>query len=404
MFSFLSKKTVLPPTQEAAKNKAAQSIERFDPQAEKKINSVEPSAGQYDDEIISTIVFGPTSSQGIHVETEDDNPDALLDEVAILFASSDTHQALTMLEDAIQSGSSYAPTWDMLFNLYQLLGMRQKFDALAILYKQAFKQIPPAWVDLSSDSPRLKKEIIPTQVKGHTVFLPSLLDEDHAPNACSTIEEIAVQHGTVQIDAGVVESMTTRGALNILKTLHALSSRKTDTTLIHSDSLIKLFHASATEVSPDQKQAWLNFLDLLQYCSSIEVFEEQALNFAMTFEESPPSWESRAFKLSASQTVAPPQEDISNALSAEDFFSLEGELTAQNHQLLNKLTEFSQSRTTIHLECAKLRRVDFAFASSFMGLVSAHKAKGKHFILHNTNAMIVALFRTMGVGLLVNYA
>lgn len=136
---------------------------------------------------------------------------------------------------------------------------------------------------------------------------------------------------------------------------------------------------------------WLLMLELLQHTGEHERFEQLAVDYAITFEESPPSWEARE---QPQPTMATTRQDDT---PDHDAVSLEGELTSANSESIRKLAAYASSRQAVEVDCSRLKRLDFVSAGTLFNILATLQAQGKLVTLQGVNAMVAALLRVMGV-------
>jgi anti-anti-sigma regulatory factor len=130
---------------------------------------------------------------------------------------------------------------------------------------------------------------------------------------------------------------------------------------------------------------------MLQHTGEHDRFEQTALDYAITFEESPPSWEPKA----EAESITTSGLEVSD--SAPDKVSLEGELVSSKNESIRKLAAFAEGRQMIEVDCGRLRRIDFVSAGQLFNILATLQAQGKLVVLQNVNAMVAALLRVMGV-------
>ena len=74
----------------------------------------------------------------------------IIGETATLFANGQAEEALSALSRSVREaelGNSAQQAWLMLFDLYQHLGMRVEFEALALEFVVKFERSAPAWIE-----------------------------------------------------------------------------------------------------------------------------------------------------------------------------------------------------------------------------------------------------------------
>ena len=73
--------------------------------------------------------------------------------------------------------------------------------------------------------------------------------------------------------------------------MRGLRRAKIKLSLSGAVSLSNILEGQVTSGTRENQTLWLLLLEVLQFTDQQERFEELALEYAMTFEESPPSWE-----------------------------------------------------------------------------------------------------------------
>jgi anti-anti-sigma regulatory factor len=135
-------------------------------------------------------------------------------------------------------------------------------------------------------------------------------------------------------------------------------------------------------------------LELLQYAGDQARFENLAVDYAVTFEESPPSWERRGAPAPSPERPAPV---VPTAQLDPDGFAFEGELTGAGNETLKRLAGFASGRNQLKIDCARLRRIDFVCAGTLFNILVTLQAQGKLVSFVNVNAMVAGLLRVMSV-------
>lgn len=407
MLSFFSRKSVSPsighpqPKAVASEHSAPKTdTTRFDPRASAaQTDTVTLPMTPPSEDIISTVILGMGSSD-IQV-AEADSQDLLLDQAAMMYATGDLSQAIACLEEGIRNepGLSDESAWKALFELYDHAGMLTQRETLSVTFASVFGKVAPS-VSRQKASP-LAFKAVPKRPTEQSLMLPAQLHETSAP-LLEGLLEAALKKNGVTIEAGHVTEVSRPGALALLRFFKKISENRVPFAVSHSEKLISLFQSDTAEGKPERRQAWLNFLDLLQYCADVDQFEMEALNFAVAFEESPPSWEGRRLPLKTVPVAAAvPEAPLS---TVNDSFVFEGNLTALQTKLLDQLTQYAHDRNEVNIECSKLSRVDFSFASALMNTLSNLRATGKKIVFHQTNTMVATLFKVMGIDMLITYA
>jgi len=137
---------------------------------------------------------------------------------------------------------------------------------------------------------------------------------------------------------------------------------------------------------------WLLLLDLYQMLGMHDEFEEAAVDYAVTYEVSPPSWEAlppRPKPLEASQPIA--------LETGDDAFHLVGEVAGQSDQLFTDIAAYAGGANPVTLELAAMKRIDFVNAGRLLNVLEKQQTEGKELVIRGAGEMIIALFAVMGI-------
>jgi len=142
----------------------------------------------------------------------------------------------------------------------------------------------------------------------------------------------------------------------------------------------------------DNREIWLLMLELLQYTGEHARFEDLAVDYAVTFEESPPSWEFKSQQKAAEDTAV-----LDTAARGGDAFRFEGELTGASNEPIRKLAAHASGLQVVTVDCSRLKRIDFVGAGTLFNVLATLQSQGKLVVMQNVNAMVGALLRVMSV-------
>ncbi len=311
---------------------------------------------------------------------------AAYEEAAVLYANGNARDAETLLESVLddESFTSGEGLWMMLLDLYKLTGQRERFELRVLDYATRFERSPPAWVDLSSSQPRRKADITPL------INLGGNLSGD-AAEQFKQILVIGQRSGAIRIDLKRLRSVDDTGCRLLLDVISALARDRVRVSLLNGAQLVVMLDGQIHPGRAEGRDFWLLMLELLQHTGEHERFEQVAVDYAITFEESPPSWETRE----RTQPVAATMNQGEAAV--QEGMSLEGELTGANSESMRKLAAFASTRQAVEVDCSRLKRLDFVSAGTLFNILATLRAQGKLVTLQGVNAMVAALLRVMGV-------
>lgn len=309
------------------------------------------------------------------------------EEVAVLYANGNVREAEALLEallaDAGHDGDEWP--WTMLLDLYRLTGQRERFEAKVIEYATRFERSPPPWQDLSATAPRSRGGATPSMKLAG--LLSSALTKQ--------IEQIFVlgeRNRAVRIDLASLRDADDEGSALLLAVIARLRRARVRVSLSGVDKLVTTLSARIEVGVAEQRSVWLLLLELLQNGGAQERFDELALDYAITFEESPPSW----------NPVEPLPEDTAPdagvAVRSAGHLAFDGEIAGGGSAVFGRIVELAEERNDIVVDCSRLRRMDFVSAGTLFNVLSTLRAKGRNVTLRGVNAMVLALLHVMGVG------
>jgi len=339
---------------------------------------------------LSALDFSHASQQGaIEVTEVTAGIGVVYEEAAVLYANGNDRDAEHLLTAVFDDPSATVGEglWMMLLDLYRLTGQRDRFESRVIDYARRFERSPPAWEDLSLQP--AKRRIDATAA---LVNLPAALNVQVAQQL-QQVGVIGRKSGSLRIDLGRVRSLDDSGVKLMKQVLVQLAADRVKLTILNASRLVDLLAPKAKPGEAGNRDYWMLMLEMLKYTGESARFEDLAVDYAVTFEESPPSWESKAPTPGEQQAAA---EDAAHARGEEEFY-FDGELTGSSSEAIRKLDDFAAARQTVMVDCSQLRRVDFVAAGTLFNALASLQAKGKVVQLQKVNAMVGALMRVMSI-------
>ena len=327
-----------------------------------------------------TLLTMNMGSSGIVVEETSGAPQSQVDEAAILYASGHADTAERLLKDMLNAGDRRA--WHMLFDLYSIQNREKEFEQLALDYAMRFETSPPVWQKLGGTSAAGKSP----QAEAASLELPRLLDK----KATATLREGIAgtdKKAVVRIDFSRIEMVDETGADECAHILCAARKAKRKLQVSGVDRLIALLQ-DLTRATHSRAVHWLLLLELYQTLGQQENFEDLAVDYAVRFEMSPPSWS----EVQAAEVIqAKPAEPVDDALR------LSGEITPANDSALQQFGSYAATHNDVLVDMTQVTRVDYGSVSQFISVLMQCLGSGKSITLRGHNALIHELFRVMGI-------
>lgn len=337
---------------------------------------------------LSALDFSHSQQGAIEVTEIATGIGVIYEEAAVLFANGndrDAEQLLTAVFDD-PTATVGEGLWMMLLDLYRLTGQRDRFDTRVIDYARCFERSPPAWEDLSVQPAKRHTEA------STLINLPAAL----LAQTAQQLQQICVigrKSGTLRIDLGRVRSVDDQGCLLVRQALERLAADRVKLVIFNASRFVDLLSPKVKPGQAENRDYWMLMLEMLKYTGEYSRFEDLAVDYAITFEESPPSWESKQPLPGEEQPAA---DEGSSGRGEEEFF-FDSELTGSSSEVIRKLDGFASTRQTVVIDCGNLRRVDFVAAGTLFNTLASFQANGKAVQLHKVNAMVGALMRVMSI-------
>jgi len=331
--------------------------------------------------------IGPDS--GIVVEESSGAPQSPLDEAAILYASGQPEMAERQLKDILAQADRRA--WLMLADLYCIQNREKEFEQLALDYAVRFETSPPVWRPLNGQATPAQ----PQNTSAASLELPGLLDRKSA----DALEEGMAgldRQAPVRIDFSRIEMIDEAGAETCAKILAQARTARRLLQVSGVDRLIALLQ-DLNRATHSRAVHWLMLLELYQTLGQQEKFEDLAVDYAVRFEVSPPSWcDVRAAEVIQTAPVESP--------AADDAFRLSGDITPANDAALQQICAYAAGHAEVLVDLSQVSRVDYGSVSQFISVLMQCLGSGKSITLRGHNALIHELFRVMGIDQLAQLA
>ena len=327
--------------------------------------------------------FTESSVMGIDVNHDDDPLQACVEQVVVLYANGQDGAARSLLETFVRSyhGREGRRFWLLLFDLLQATGERAAFEKLGTDYAEACEMSPPTW---SQQSPAAKQAA--GAVGPHKIFLQGVLTAEGALPV-SELAKLIEQKAQVTVDCTKLIGCDDEVAGQLADLLSR--ARKTRLSVVLSGTDVFIDRLNSRMVAGDiaHEPSWRLLLELLQRHGTQDAFEERAVDFAVTFELSPPSWEPRV-------AVAAPAVSAATARPADDAYYLSGELKGCRFDELVAVIEATEQPI---LDFSGVRRLDFVSAGQLVNRLAPYKAAGRDIVIRSPNHLVAELMAVVGL-------
>ena len=316
----------------------------------------------------------------------------ILEEASILFATGQNEVAEQMLQAAIAQddlGNMRQVAWFMLFDLYQITNNQIAFDHLSLEYASKFETSPPIWENSFQNTDTLA---LIEEGSTPSVTFPSKLDGSII-KLLEKLQNLSKQSKNLRLDFGRVKEVDPVGCGLLLRSLKNLKKTGHDLMLVGAQDFAEKIRAILEVGRRDETEApWLLLLEILQLLHFESVFEETSIDYCITFEVSPPSFEAPKNKVT---TMLP---DIQAIDDMSDRFMMPAVVDGKTENLISQIAAHAEFNKLVLLDCSKLERVEFgASAQLLSGLVPIAGRKDTMIQFHDVNYLVMYLFNAMGL-------
>ena len=317
---------------------------------------------------------------------------AVLENAALLYANGQAPAAREVLEQGIvaDDDARISPlAWLALFDLLQRADDRTAFDQLALQYVVAFERSAPAWEEGAS---RLRPGARP--VAGGYVGFTGKLTASHAPQIANLL---AASHRQPQVrmDLGSLTGADDAGAKLLADALAQLRRRQYALVLQHPERIRRALDQSVNQGKSAGEGYWILLLELLQWQNDHVAFDDRAIEFAIAFEVSPPSWEPpRAVATVATTADAP---DATATEDNSETLVWSGSLTGSSDAQLAKFALFREGRHVIPIDMTAVDRIDFVCAGALLNAISRAESQRTSVQIVGASPIVRALLLLIGI-------
>jgi len=314
---------------------------------------------------------------------------AVLEDAALRYASGHADQARKLLEQGVQTDhdTKLSPlAWLALFDLQQRVGDKAAFDQFALQYVVQFERSAPSW-DAAE-----KPQGAPRSNAGGYIGLTGKLTAAVAPQLEGLKRAMAKQVSEVRIDLMSVTGFDDEGARLLAIALGEARRKKFTLQLQRAEKLKPLLDAAVKKGRDGGEGAWLLSLELLQWSNAHAIFEDRAVEYAVTFELSPPSWEPPDFPQAAAAPVA------AEAPAAESgVLCWSGNMLGSAAIQLGQLIEYAHSRGVTAVDMSQVDRIDFVCAGTLLNTLNRIEGQRKAVQFVGATPIIRALLLLIGI-------
>ncbi|MBV8037191.1 hypothetical protein [Roseateles sp.] len=352
------------------------------------------------------------------VEVQEVVHDPELDEAVIAFANADYETSERALTELVRPGGSrnlHGETWLVLFDHYRATGAQGRFEALAVEYAQQFGLSAPQWFSM----PKLVAES--ARQSGRSPMAKASEVSWTAPGLL-TAEDVAVLQKRCEtlpmpwaFDWGALDAVEIEAAIRLRQLFRTWAQQQIDQRWIAGDRFLGQLKEIAPVGERDTDPAlWMLRLEALRLANRPDQFDEAAIDYCVTYEVSPPSWErakcrvrigSEGMSTNSSVTSTMPSEAQSTFLdtglpdpaSVAAQLELMGQLNGDISDTLRAMGGEVGESSLINISCTKLIRLDFMAAGDLLNWVLQRRSENRAVVFTDAHRLVALFFGAMGI-------
>jgi ABC-type transporter Mla MlaB component len=338
----------------------------------------------------SLIEWGADQQPAFQVAEANPGLCSVLENSALLYASGQAQQARHVLELGVanDNDAKVSPlAWLALFDLLQRAGDHAAFDQLALQYVVAFERSAPGWEE---GQPQQRPDARPAA--GGYFALTGKLSQANTPQVNNMLAATQKQ-SQVRLDLGSLTGADDVGSKLLADALAQLRKRQYALVLQHPEKIRRALEGAVQQGREAGDGYWILLLELLQWQNDRQAFEDRAVDFAVSFELSPPSWEPPP-----SAPAEPSSADAPTAAAeAPEMLCWQGTMLGPSDPQLAKLAEFREGRTTLPIDVSAVDRIDFVCAGAILNAIIRAEGQRKTVQIAGASPIIRALLLLIGI-------
>jgi hypothetical protein len=343
--------------------------------------------------------------------------DPELDEAVIAFANADYESSERALTELVRPGGSrnlHGETWLVLFDHYRATGAQGKFEALAVEYAQQFGLSAPQWFSM----PKLVAET--TRQSNRSPMAKAGQVSWTAP-AKLTAEEVSLLQKRSEtlpmpwmFDWSAVDAVEIDAAIQLRQLMRQWAQQQVDQRWIGGDRFLNQLRELAPVGERDTDPAlWMLRLEALRLANRPDQFDEAAIDYCVTYEVSPPSWERAKCRVRIGSEGGSTNSSASSTMQGEAQSSfldtsvvtdtslaqvdLMGQLSGDISETLRGMAAEVGDASVITISCARLIRLDFMAAGDLLNWVLQRRSENRSVVFTDAHRLVALFFGAMGI-------
>ena len=356
------------------------------------------------------------SSAALEVQEVVHDPE--LDEAVIAFANADYENSERALTELVRPGGSrnlHGETWLVLFDHYRATGAQGKFEVLAVEYAQQFGLSAPQWFSM----PKLVAES--TRQASRSPMGKGSQVSWTAPTVL-TAEDVALLQKRSEtlpmpwvFDWNALDHVEIDAAIQLRQVFRGWAMQQVDQRWVGGDRFLNQLKELAPVGERDTDPAlWMLRLEALRLANRPDQFDEAAIDYCVTYEVSPPSWERAKCRVRIGADGTSTNSPATSTMQSEAQSSfldtsitepanmtaqldMMGQLSGDISDILRGLSAEVGEASLISISCTRLIRLDFMAAGDLLNWVLQRRGENRSVVFTDSHRLVALFFSAMGI-------
>jgi len=371
-------------------------------------------------------VFSHSKQYAIQVEEFAHDPE--LEEASIRFANGDDDGAEAgLLEVLGPQGArvNHDETWLTLFDLYRATGRQERFESAAIEFAGRFGRSAPQWFSLPEIVGRMSNTTCSAPLgAGQSIAdwnSPAVFGTQTLAALNAALAKAAPPY---KLNWTKLNSIVESAIEPLTKLFTQWASHTMQLRFIGADALEKVLRDHTSSGDRSVNPAWWKLrMEVLRVMHRPDEFELVALDYCVTYEVSPPSWDSarceykamqpdgslttrntivgEAFRDSVMSSIMTYGDSqlaaMTSQMSSVATVELSGQILGDGKEALELLDTKLGDADVMIISCARLMRIDFTAAGTLLNWVTARVSEGRQVQFTDVHRLVAAFFNVIGI-------
>jgi ABC-type transporter Mla MlaB component len=342
------------------------------------------------------------------IEVAQANPGlcSVLENAALMYASGQAAQARALLDHGVATDedTKLSPlAWLALFDLLQRANDRAAFDQLALQFVVQFERSAPAWEERTGNVAAAPRTMLSRPSSGGYVAVTGMVTGGVA-NPLEGLKRAIDKHvAQARVDLSQVTGYDESGARLLAALLAQARKQRLDLAVERPEKLRAMLEDAVRKGKEGGEAAWLLSLELMQWQHDQAAFDDRAVEFAITFELSPPSWEpppeppKESKPAPKAEASAPPADETAGRGRDAQMLAWSGTLAGSSVRQLVELNDYAISNRVVAIDMSDVERIDFVCAGALLNHINRIEGQRKSVQITGASPIIRALLLLIGI-------